>query len=163
MTSRTLSTWKSRRPHCKQRVYFGDASQFGSQNYSDASSNKIRDAKAAVDKEGKKLKTIPAWHLEKVKRKKEVILEAQRDKRKVHFAALMDICHPKNAEFEPKLQKYTGRVVLCGDLMKDDSGAYAVFTEQGSSASQMTAAKVMDVMKRLPDCDGQAAYRPTPR
>ena len=25
--------------------------------------------------------------------------------------------------------------------MKDDSGSYAVFTEQGSSASQMTAAK----------------------
>ena len=41
--------------------------------------------------------------------------------------------------------------------MKDDSGGYAVFTEQGSSASQMTAAKVMDVIARLPDCDGQAA------
>ena len=41
--------------------------------------------------------------------------------------------------------------------MKDDSGAYAVFTEQGSSASQMTAAKVTDVIARLPDCDGQAA------
>ena len=41
--------------------------------------------------------------------------------------------------------------------MKDDSGSYAVFTEQGSSASQMTAAKVMDVNARLPDCDGQAA------
>ena len=41
--------------------------------------------------------------------------------------------------------------------MKDDSGAYAVFTEQGSSASQMTAAKVKDAIARLPDCDGQAA------
>ena len=41
--------------------------------------------------------------------------------------------------------------------MKDDSGAYAVFTEQGSSASQMTAAKVIDVIARLPDCDGLAA------
>ena len=40
---------------------------------------------------------------------------------------------------------------------EDDSGAYAVFTEQGSSASQMTAAKEMDVIARLPDCDGQAA------
>ena len=30
-------------------------------------------------------------------------------------------------------------------------------TEQGSSACQMTAAKVMDVIARLPDCDGQAA------
>ena len=41
--------------------------------------------------------------------------------------------------------------------MKDDSGTCAVFTEQGSSASQMTAAKVMDVIARLPDCAGQAA------
>ena len=41
--------------------------------------------------------------------------------------------------------------------MKDDSGSYAVFTEQGSSASQMTAAKVMDIISRLPGCDGQAA------
>ena len=47
--------------------------------------------------------------------------------------------------------------VLRGDILKDDSGAYAVFTEQGSSASQMTAAKVMDVTARLPECDGQAA------
>ena len=30
-------------------------------------------------------------------------------------------------------------------------------TEQGSSASQMTATKAMDVIARLPDCDGQAA------
>ena len=40
----------------------------------------IADAKAAEDKEWKKLETIPAWQLEKVKSKKEVILEAQRQK-----------------------------------------------------------------------------------
>ena len=44
-----------------------------------------------------------------------------------------------------------------GDIVKDDSGSYAVFTERGSSASQMTAAKVMDIISRLPGCDGQAA------
>ena len=41
--------------------------------------------------------------------------------------------------------------------MKDDSGSYAGFTEQGSSSSQMTVAKVMDVTARLPGCAGQAA------
>ena len=41
--------------------------------------------------------------------------------------------------------------------MKDDSGSYAVFTEQGSSASQVTAAKVMDVISRLSGSAGQAA------
>ena len=68
------------------------------------------------------------------------MLEAQGEKQKVHCAALMDICHLKHAELGPKDQKYNGRVVLRGDTEKDDSGACAVVTEQGSSASQMTAA-----------------------
>ena len=63
----------------------------------------------------------------------------------------------KNAELETKHQKYKGRVVLRGDIVKYDSGSDAVFTEQGSSASQMTAAKVMDIISRLPGCAGQAA------
>ena len=74
----------------------------------------------------------------------------------VHFASLMDMCHLKNAELEAKHQKYKGRVVLRGDIVKDDSGSYAVFTEQGSSASQMTA-KVRDIISRLLGCAGQAA------
>ena len=69
----------------------------------------------------------------------------------------MDICHLKNAESEPKFHKYKGRVVLRGSTVKDDSGSYAVFTEQNSSASPMTAARVMDVIARLPGCAGQAA------
>ena len=72
-------------------------------------------------------------------------------------ASLMDLCHLKNPELEPQFQKYEGRVVFRGDSVKDDSGAYALFTERGSSASQMTAAKIMDVIARLPGCGGQAA------
>ena len=75
----------------------------------------------------------------------------------VHFASLMDICHLKTAELETSHQKYKGRVVLRGDIVKDNSGSYAVLTEQGSSSSQMTAAKVMDIISRLPGCAGQAA------
>ena len=60
---------------------------------------------------------------------------------KVHFASLMALCHLKNAELEKADQKYKGRVVIRGDVVKDDSGSYAVFTDQGSSASQMTAVK----------------------
>ena len=50
------------------------------------------------------------------------------------FASSMDICHLKNAELEAKHQKYKGRVVFRRDIVKDDSGSYAVFIEQGSSA-----------------------------
>ena len=104
---------------------------------------KIPAAKAAVDKEWEKLEKISAWNLTKIRSKKEVIDEARTKGAKVHFASLMDICPLKNAELEAKHQKYKGRVVLRGDIVKDDSGSHAVFTEQGSSASQMTAAKVM--------------------
>ena len=76
---------------------------------------------------------------EKVKSKKEVMKEAQKNNKKVHFASLMDLRHLKNAELEPKSQN-----------KKRQSGA-------PWSASQMTAAKVMDVIARLTDCDGQAA------
>ena len=118
---------------------------------------KIPAAKAAVDNEWEKLEKIPAWDLTKVRNKSEVIDEARTSGAKVHFASLMDICHLKNAEVEAKHRKCKGRVVLRGDIVTDDSGSYAVFTEQGSSASQMTVAKVMDIISRLPGCTGQAA------
>ena len=118
---------------------------------------KIPAAKAAVDKECEKLETISAWNLTKVRSKKEVIDEVRTKGAKVHFASLMDICHLKNAELEPQFQEYEGRVVLRGDMVKDDWGSHAVFIEQGSSASHTTAAKVMDVKARLPGCAGQAA------
>ena len=78
----------------------------------------------------------------------------------------MDICHLKNAELEAKHQKYKGRVVLRGDIVKDNSGSYAVFIEQGSSASQMTAAKISWIS--FPDClvamdKQQTQYRLIPK
>ena len=118
---------------------------------------KIPATKAAADKEWEKLEKISAWNLTKVRSKKEVIDEARTTAAKVHSASLMDICHLKNAELEAKHQKYKVRVVLRGDIVKDGSGSYAVFTEQGSSASQMTAENVMDIISRLPGCSGQAA------
>ena len=99
---------------------------------------KIPDSKAAVENEWEKVEKIPAWQLTKVRNKKEVIDEARHKGRKVHFASLMDLCHLENSELELEYQKYKGRVVLRGDVVSDDSGSYAVFTE-------------------LPGCSGQAA------
>ena len=126
--------------------------------YSYASTNKnTRCNGSAVDKEWEKLENIPSWQLAKVRNKNEVIAGAKHGGKTVHFASLKDLCHLKNLELEPHFQKYKGRVVLRGDIVKDDSGSYAVFTEEGSSASQLTAAKVIDVKSSLPRCAGQAA------
>ena len=56
----------------------------------------MSDAKVVVDKEWKN-RDNSSMESGKIKSKKEVILEARRDKKKVH-ATLMDICHFKNAE-----------------------------------------------------------------
>ena len=91
---------------------------------------KILFGKAAVDKEWEKLEKIPSW----------------------------DLCrHLNNAELETNHQKYSGRVVLRGDIVNDDFRFFAVLTEQRSSVSQMIAAKVMDIISRLSECVGQAA------
>ena len=54
---------------------------------------KILDAKAAVDKEWKKLDARKAWPMDKMRSKKDVVQEQREKKKKVHFAALMGICH----------------------------------------------------------------------
>ena len=86
----------------------------------------IPDAKAAVEKEWEKVEKNPASQSMKQGIRAE----------KVYFASLMDLCHRENSELEPQCQKCKGRVVLRGDIAKYDSGSCAVFTEQGSSASQ---------------------------
>ena len=63
----------------------------------------------------------------------DVIEEEARPKGvKVHFASLMDICHRKSSVLEKKHKNFKGRVVHRSDTVKDDTGSYAVFTEQGS-------------------------------
>ena len=111
-----------------------------------------------MDKEWEKLEKISASNLTKIRNKKKIIDEVKTKDAKVHFASLMDMCHLKNTELETKLQNYKGRVLLRGDIVKDDSGSYAAFTEQGSSTSQMTAAKIMDITSRLSSCAGQAVH-----
>ena len=95
---------------------------------------KILDAKAAVDKEWDKARKMPAWHVTKVKSQKEVTEKAQKEGRSLNIATRDGLMSPQNSELEQKFQKYKGRVVVRGDVVKDDSGSYVVFTEQGSSA-----------------------------
>ena len=62
-------------------------------------------------------------------KQKEVIAESRKEGKTVLFASFMDICHLKNSELEPKRRTYKGRVEFRGDIVKDDSGSCAVFTE----------------------------------
>ena len=118
---------------------------------------KVPDAKEAGGKKWKKLEAIPAWQLYKINSKKQVILETQRDKQKVHFATLMDIYHLKNAELEAKKSKVQ---------RKSRAPKWHCKTRLWSLHSLHWTRLVcvpnhcrnkIDVIARLPDCDGQAA------
>ena len=60
----------------------------------------------------------------------------KRDKKKVRY--IDGHLSSQNAELEPKFQKYKGRVVLRGDIVKDDSGSYcSLFLNRSLYPSQM--------------------------
>ena len=52
--------------------------------------------------------------------------------------SLMDLRHLKNNQLGKKFWSYEGRIVFRGDIVKYESGQFAVFTEQGASASHMS-------------------------
>ena len=106
---------------------------------------KIPATKAAVDKEWEKLEKISAWNLTKVRSKKRGDQWNKDEGRKSSFCITDGHMSFEKCWIGAKHQKFKGRVdseVYC----KRHSGSYAVFTEQGPSASQMTAAKVMDII-----------------
>jgi len=116
---------------------------------------KIPKAKEAVDKEWNKLISRDSWDYTSVVSKSELKKQAQSQGFKVHFGSLMDLCHEKGSELIPALRRYKGRVVFRGDMIRDETGSFAVFTEQSASASHMAAAKFLDAIARLPGCDGE--------
>ena len=116
---------------------------------------KMSDAKAALEKEWKKLEDRKAWDVTKVRPRAEVEAESKASGIPAHFGSLMDLCHIKNSQLGKEFWTYKGRIVFRGDIVKDESGQFAVFTEQGASASRMAAAKFMDAIARMPGNDGQ--------
>ena len=69
----------------------------------------------------------------------------------------MTLCHIKHSERDKQYWKYKRRVVFRGDKVKDEDGFFAVFSEQGTSASHMAAAKFLDAIARFDGCHGQNA------
>ena len=83
---------------------------------------RIPKAVEALDKEWKKLEApegkSPAWDVHGVRARKDVIKEAYRKNKAVHFAKVMALCHLKNYELAAQFQLYKGRIVYRGDLTR---------------------------------------------
>ena len=129
---------------------------------------KIPAAVEALDAEWNKLQDkVKAWDLSSVMEREDVIKSCKKRGRTPHFGTLMTLCHEKHSELNTSLssrsdevtlakyeKKYKGRVVLRGDTVRDDTGHFAVFSEQGTSASLLAAAKFIDAIARFPGNDG---------
>ena len=106
----------------------------------------------------KPLKGRPAcWDTSGVKSKGEVMQRGRDEKIEIHFGSIKAICHIKNHELGKAYWVYKGRIVFRGDLVKDETGHKAVFTEQGTTASYMAGTKFLDVIARFPGMSGQDA------
>ena len=121
----------------------------------DAKMYKIPGAKAAIDKEWKKLFDMNAFGMDEVMEHKKIVEKYAKMDKKVHFGTLRTICHEKHSELPLSQRIYKGRVVFRGDIVKDADGFYAVFSEQGTSSSHMAATKFMDALARCPGNDGE--------
>ena len=104
----------------------------------------IPEVKAALGQcMGQMAKTLPAWQESKVRNKQEVIVESQNEGTTVPSCCSCGLLSSRKfriGQLDDKVQKYRGRVVLRGDAVKGDSGSCSELTEQGSSATHMTAA-----------------------
>jgi DNA (cytosine-5)-methyltransferase 1 len=121
----------------------------------------IEEGKKALDTEWSKLEKPegrPAcWDVNKPE-SKAVVMQRGRDQGiEYHFGSIKALCHIKNYELDPSMWKYKGRIVFRGDLVKDETGHKAVFTEQSTSASYMAGTKFIDIIARFPGCKGEDA------
>ncbi|CAE6922243.1 RE2 [Symbiodinium natans] len=122
-------------------------------------------ARAALDKEWKKLMDQVVWIMEEVRSWKDVQREAMDRGEIAHVGRIFDICVEKNwelAEDDP-LRKYKGRVVFEGCHVKDQEGKWAIFQEITSCPATLEAGKMADAYGMLPGhdiemSDGESAY-----
>ena len=130
----------------------------------------FRSARKALDADWSKLQNeMKAWDLNSVCERADVIARCKKEKKSCHFGTLMTLCHEKHSELQRPEEKkeYKGRVVLRGDQIRDETGYFAVFSEQGTSASHLAAAKFLDAIARFPgnsgsDSDAIGAYTQVP-
>lgn len=118
---------------------------------------RIPGAKAAIDTEWQTLWKKGIWDASTVREKDGVIREARTQSRTVNIGKVIPLCFIKNSQLPEAQHVYKGRVVLRGNCINDDTWCFAVFSEQGTSASHMAASNMLAALAHMPDMEGQDA------
>ena len=90
-----------------------------------------------------------------------------RNNTQVHFGRTFGFVFIKQSEVEEKHWAPKGRVVFIGNRVADQSGFAALFSEQRSSSSHLTAANLLDAIGHMPgmcveNADVAGAYTQSP-
>ena len=80
---------------------------------------------------------------------------ALEENREAHFGRLFALCVEKHSELPISKRKYKGSVVFRGNQVKNAEGVAAVFAQLGTSASLMSASKLLDAVAMPPGCAGE--------
>ena len=125
----------------------------------------------ALDNAWIKLIKRQVWGLDLSKRDvreyDDVRREAVKKKKQVHFGRTYGFVVIKHPELEKEQWVPKGRVVFIGNRVADQSGFAALFSEQGSSSSHLTAANLLDAIGHMPgmsveNADATGAYTQSP-
>jgi hypothetical protein len=153
-----LSGELARQPHIENVAPCGERSDyFWAMTHTPvkpADLRRIPEAKESIDKEFDKLDKIGCWGWTTVREKHEVQAEAKAKGETAHFGSTMELGFIKHSQLAKKYWVYKGRIVFRGDNIRDEKGVLAVFSEQAASASHVEAARSLDALARMPDCDG---------
>ena len=105
------------------------------------------------------------WDESTVREYKHALIQADKRRqatgKETHFGRIFPLRVEKNSQQPAHLRKYKGRVVFQGNKVKDERGLAALFADQGSSASMLSTAKLVDYISRLPGCSGEQGDAPS--
>ena len=127
---------KSWRPHCRQRVYFD---QLGTQVHANATSDDNSGCKSRSGQGMEKAQDDPSMAFEKSQQQKKWLFWQHKETKEKSTLPHWRTYVTSKCVVGTQITEVQRQSRVLGDTVKDDSGAHAVFTEQASSASQMTA------------------------
>ena len=98
---------------------------------------------------------LDAFDVDAMMAQEDVIIMYDEHNKPICFGSVRALCLEKHSALELVDLEYKGRVVFRENIVRDNDGYYAVFSEYGTSSSHMAATKFLDAIARMPGCDGE--------
>ena len=143
---RNLESKNPWRSHCWKRIFFDDTFQIGAQVFPDATSNENSKRQICYGRGMEKARHDSSMECGKSRARRRLFFKHKETTRKSTLPRWWTYVTLKNPDLNPNLQKYKGRVVL-----RERHCRWRLW-----SARIILFCKIMEVIARLPSCNGQA-------